>query len=234
MPASFTTLSGAAAPYLEENVSTNVISVQKPHGDVADTVDPRNELFSGLRFDATGKERLDFVLNRPEFRDAKFIVTGANFGCASSREAAVIALAAFGIRCVIAPSVGDIFFNNCFKFGVLPIILPEDDVLALAAEAAPGAPSALFSADLVNSELVVPSGRKLAIPLPAFRRQQLLEGLNEVDLTLQSADEIAEFHRSAGDRQPWVYGLKSAASDAGTGSGSASTSSMRHAHLPGE
>ncbi len=205
MATCFTTLSGAAAPYLEENVSTNVISVQKPHGQGADTDDPRDELFSGLRFDENGKERPEFVLNRPEFRDAKFIVTGANFGCASSREAAVIALTAFGIRCVIAPSIGDIFFNNCFRFGVLPIILPEDDVLALAAEAAPGAPSAVFSADLVKSELVTPSGRRLGIPLPAFRRQQLLEGLDEVELTLRRADEIAEFQRSASERQPWIY-----------------------------
>ncbi len=207
MATSFTTLSGAAAPYLEENVSTNVISVQKPHGQSADTDDPRDELFSGLRFDENGKERPEFVLNRPEFRDAKFIVTGANFGCASSREAAVIALTAFGIRCVIAPSVGEIFFNNCFKFGVLPIILPQPDVLALAAEAEPGAPSAVFSADLPNSELTTPSGRKLAIPLPAFRRRQLLEGLNEVELTLRRSEEIAAFHESASKQQPWVYGL---------------------------
>jgi len=207
MTASFTTLSGAAAPYLEENVSTNVISVQKPHGQGEDRTDPRDELFSGLRFDANGKERPDFVLNRPEFRDAKFIVAGGNFGCASSREAAVTALSAFGIRCVIAPSMGEIFFNNCFKFGVLPIILPEDDVLALAAEAAPGAPGAIFSADLANSELVTPSGRKLAIRLPAFRRQQLLEGLNEVELTLRRADDIAAFHRSAAEQHPWVYGV---------------------------
>ena len=207
MTSSFTTLSGAAVPYLEENVSTNVISVQKPHGQSADDNDPRDELFSGLRFDENGNERPDFIFNRAEFRDAKFILAGANFGCASSRENAVIALSAFGIRCVIAPSVGDIFFNNCFKFGVLPIILPEGDVLALAAEAAPGAPSAIFSADLVTSELVTPSGHKLAIPLPAFRRQQLLEGLNEVDLTLRRADEIATFHHTASDREPWIYDL---------------------------
>jgi 3-isopropylmalate/(R)-2-methylmalate dehydratase small subunit len=207
MGTSFTTLSGAAVPYLEENVSTNVISVQKPHGHDPANADPRDELFSGLRFDEKGNERSDFVFNRPEFRDAKFIIAGANFGCASSRENAVIALSAFGIRCVIAPSTGDIFFNNCFKFGVLPIVLPEDDVLALAAEAAPGGPSAIFSADLVASELVTPSGRKLAIPLPAFRRQQLLEGLNEVELTLRRADDIATFHDTAGGQQPWIYDL---------------------------
>jgi len=207
MTTAFTTLSGAAVPYLEENVSTNVISVQKPHGQSADTSEPRDELFSGLRFDANGNEYPDFIFNRPEFRDAKFLLAGANFGCASSRENAVIALSAFGIRCLIAPSTGDIFFNNCFKFGVLPIILPEDDVLALAAEAVPGAPSAIFSADLVTSELVSPSGRKLAIPLPAFRRQQLLEGLNEVELTLQRAREIATFHHTADGQQPWIYNL---------------------------
>lgn len=211
MGTSFVTLSGAAAPYLEENVSTNVISVQKPEGHDPETADPRDELFSGLRFDANGKERPDFVLNQPQFREATFIIAGANFGCASSRENAVKALAAFGIRCVIAPSVGDIFFNNCFKFGVLPIILPDPDILALAAEAAPGAPTAIFSADLRKNQLVTPSGRRLTIPLPGFRRQQLLDGLNEVELTLRRADEIDAFHRTAIDRQPWVYNLESAA-----------------------
>jgi 3-isopropylmalate/(R)-2-methylmalate dehydratase small subunit len=205
MPAPFTTLTGAAAPYLEENVSTNVISVQRPHGDDAAALDPRDELFSGLRFDAAGNERPDFVLNRPEFRDARFMIAGANFGCASSREAAVTALVAFGIRSVIAPSFGDIFFSNCFKFGVLPILLPADDVLALAAEAAPGAPAALFSADLAKNELVSPSGRRLAIPLPAFRRQQLLQGLDEVELTLRKTDAIARFHRSSAARRPWIH-----------------------------
>lgn len=208
MGTSFTKLSGAAAPYLEENVSTNVISVQKPHGHDPATADPRDELLSGLRFDESGVERPEFVLNRPEFREAKFLIAGANFGCASSRENAVIALSNFGIRCVIAPSTGDIFFNNCFKFGVLPLILPQDEVLALAEEAAPGAPSAIFSADLIKNELVTPSGRTLAIPLPAFRRQQLLDGLNEVELTLRRVDEIDAFHRSATEKQPWVYGLR--------------------------
>jgi 3-isopropylmalate/(R)-2-methylmalate dehydratase small subunit len=207
MSTAFTILTGAAAPYLEENVSTNVISVQKPHGRSTEDEDPRDELFSGLRFDENGAEVADFVLNRPAFRDAKFIIAGANFGCASSRENAVTALAAFGIRCVIAPSVGDIFFNNCFKFGVLPVILPQDEVLALAEEAAPGAPSAIFSADLTSNELVTPSGRMLAIPLPAFRRQQLLEGLNEVELTLRRAAEIAAFHRTASRQAPWIYDM---------------------------
>jgi 3-isopropylmalate/(R)-2-methylmalate dehydratase small subunit len=197
----FTTLSGVAAPYLEENVSTNVISLQKPPG-APPYASPRDELFSGLRFDAAGHEVADFILNRPGWRAAKFILAGANFGCASSREAAVRALAAFGIRCVVAPSMGEIFFNNCFRFGVLPVILPRADVLALAAEAGP---DAVFSADLARNALVSPGGRELAIALPEFRRQQLLEGLDEVALTLRRADGIAAFHRAAGERWPWVY-----------------------------
>jgi len=202
----FTTLTGAAAPYLEENVSTNVISVQRPHS-APPYAQPSDELFFGLRFDADGNEIADFVLNRPQYRAVKFLIAGANFGCASSRENAVTALAAFGIRCVIAPSVGDIFFNNCFKFGVLPILLPEDAVLALADEAAPGAPDAIFTADLPNDTLTTPSGRKIAIPLPAFRRQQLLEGLDEIALTLRRGNEIAAFHEAAAAERPWVYGL---------------------------
>ncbi len=202
----FTTLSGVAAPYLEENVSTNVISLQKPH-DAPPYASPRDELFNGLRFDADGHEIADFILNKPGYRNASFIVAGANFGCASSREAAVTALAAFGIRCVIAPSVGEIFYNNCFKFGVLPVILPQDDVLALAAEATP---DAVFAADLTTNTLTAPGGKTYAIPLPAFRRTQLLEGLDEVALTLRHADDIAAFHASAQARAPWLYDLSKA------------------------
>lgn len=200
----FTTLTGAAAPYPEENVSTNVISLQRPHG-AAPYASPRDELFFGLRFDADGNEIPDFILNRPAFREARFLIAGANFGCASSREAAVKALAAFGIRCVVAPSVGEIFFNNCFRFGVLPVLLPQDDVLALAGEAAAGAPEAIFTADLETNTLTAPSGRTFAIPLPAFRRQQLLEGLDEVALTLQRGGDIAAFHETARARHPWLY-----------------------------
>ena len=207
MSNAFTTLTGAAVPYLEENVSTNVISLQRPHGEDGYD-DPRDELFFGLRFDDDGKEITDFIFNKPQFREAKFIIAGANFGCASSRENAVTALRGFGIRCVIAPSMGDIFFNNCFKFGVLPIVLPGQDVLTLAKDAAPGSPSAIFTADLTNNELLTPSGQKFDIPLPAFRRQQLLEGLNEIDLTLQRADEIATFHDTAWTRHPWIYAVQ--------------------------
>ena len=121
------------------------------------------------------------------------------------------ALAAFGIRCVVAPSVGEIFFNNCFRFGVLPVLLPQADVLALAEEAVPGAPDAIFTADLEASALVAPSGRTFAIPLPAFRRRQLLEGLDEVSLTLQRAADIAGFHETALARAPWLYETGSAA-----------------------
>jgi 3-isopropylmalate/(R)-2-methylmalate dehydratase small subunit len=207
MAESFATLTGPAAPYLEENVATNVISVQRPHS-AGPYKDPGDELFFGLRFDEDGREIPDFVLNRPRYRDAKFLIAGANFGCASSREAAVTALSAFGIRCVIAPSVGDIFFNNCFKFGVLPVLLPEADVLALAEEASSGGKSGDFIADLNENSLTAPSGQTFEISLPEFRRTQLLEGLDEIALTMRSADDIAAFHRAAADERPYLYGLE--------------------------
>ncbi len=203
MADTFTVLSGVAAAYLERKVSTNKISVQKAHvaGGAEAGVTP-NDLFSGLRFDRDGREVPTFVLNRAPFRAAKFLVTGENFGCGSSREAAVHALVAFGIRCVIAPSFGEIFFSNCFKNGVLPVVLPEHEVLALAAEAEGGG---AFTADLPANVLTTPSGRGLGIELPAFRRQQLLEGLDEISLTLRREGEIAAFHAAAVRRRPWLY-----------------------------
>ncbi len=208
----FTMLTGPAAPYLEENVATNVISVQRPHS-AGPYKHPGDELFFGLRFDGDGNEIPDFVLNRPRYRDSRFLIAGANFGCASSREAAVTALSAFGIRCVVAPSVGDIFFNNCFKFGVLPVLLPEADVLSLAEEASSGETSGEFSADLLANLLTAPSGKTYPISLPEFRRTQLLEGLDEIALTMRNAGDIAAFHSAAAAERPYLYRLERPVSD---------------------
>lgn len=198
----FTTLIGVAAPYLESNVSTNTISVQHAHGaGGAEAPVDRNDLFAGLRFDRAGREVPTFILNRAPFREAKFLITGANFGCGSSREGAVHALVAFGIRAVIAPSFGEIFFANCFKSGVLPIEVSEAEVLALAAEAERGG---AFTADLPASTLRTPSGRTRPIELPAFRRQQLLEGLDEVGLALTRSAEIDAFRARHVAARPWV------------------------------
>ncbi len=206
MAKTFTVLSGVAAPYLESNVSTNNISQQKAHGtggvEASETGD---DLFAAVRFDRDGREVPTFILNRPPFSSAKFLLTGGNFGCGSSREGAIHALVAFGIRCVIAPSFGEIFFNNCFKNGMLPIVLTEEQVLALAAEAETGG---IFAADLPANVLTTPSGQRVAIELPAFRRQQLLDGLDEIGLTLQRATDIAAFHADAAGKRPWVYSMQ--------------------------
>ena len=199
----FGLLAGVAAPYLESDVSTNTISLQKAHvAGGAEAAVTRDDLFSTLRFDNEGREIRAFILNRPPYREAKFLITGGNFGCGSSREGAVHALVAFGIRCVIAPSFGEIFFINCFKTGILPLVLPEQDVLALAAEAETGG---IFTADLSANVLRTPDDRILPIKLPSFRRQQLLEGLDEIGLTLRREAEIASFHAAALRRRPWTY-----------------------------
>lgn len=167
------------------------------------------DLFTGMRFDAEGGEIPEFVLNKPEFREAKILVTGENFGCGSSREAAVWALAAFGIRCVIAPSFGQIFANNCYKSGVLPVALPQDAVFRIAKEAAPGAPNALFTVDLMETEIVAPSGEKVSFSIPAFRREQLLDGTDEIELSLRREKFIDAYHAEVHSKKPWRFPMNS-------------------------
>jgi len=202
-------ISGAAAPLLRDNVDAMMIAPRTPaeKGGAAtqggaETVRP-GDLFAHLRFPG-GKENPDFVLNKPEFRDAKFLIAGRNFGCGSAREHAVWALRAFGIGGVIAPSFGALFYGNCFKNAFVPIELAEAEVARLAQECAPGAPAALLTLDLARREIVSPSGRTMAFPLPAFRFQQLIDGLDEIDMTLQQRDRITEFRRRAVTARPWL------------------------------
>jgi 3-isopropylmalate/(R)-2-methylmalate dehydratase small subunit len=209
--AALKTLSGAAAPLLMDEMDAQLLAprteAEKGGGKTqggAETVIQEN-LFTTLRFDANGREVPDFVLNRPEFREAKFLIAGTNVGCGSAREHAVWALTAFGIRCVIAPSYGPLFHSYCFKNGVLPITLDAAEVARLAGEAAPGAPKAIFSVDVAAQTLVAPSGRSVAFSIPTFRLQQLLEGIDELDMTLKLQPEIAAFHAKAAQRKPWLY-----------------------------
>ena len=204
-------LSGAAAPVLMDEMDAQLLAprtlAEKGGGTTqggAETVVQEN-LFSTLRFEANGTEVPGFVLNRPEFRDAKFLLAGTNVGCGSAREHAVWALVAFGIRCVIAPSYGPLFYSYCFKNGVLPITLDAAEVARLAEEAAPGAPSAMFSVDVALQTLVTPSGRSIRFSIPSFRLNQLIEGMDELDLTLKLLPEIATFHANAAKRKPWLY-----------------------------
>ncbi len=212
----FSLVTGAAAPLLRDNIDTDTISpgsrTQKrgesqEFGEKGSATTLAQDLFANWRYDDAGKEIPDFVLNRPEFRSAKLLLAGSNFGCGSSRESAVWMLKEWGIRCVVAPSFGEIFTNNCFANGVLPVTLPEETVQALAAEAAPGAPTALFSVDLAANALQAPSGRIYRFALPEFRRRGLLEGLDEIAVTLHDLERIEAFLAAGRQRRPWAYAL---------------------------
>jgi len=213
MPEPFTTLTGVAAPLLRDNIDTDTISPgsrPKRAGSEVEfsekgTSRLAQDLFGNWRYDENGDEIAGFVLNQRQFRDARFLIAGANFGCGSSRESAVWMLKEFGIRCIVAPSMGEIFVSNCFANAVLPLTLPATIVRELAAEAAPGAPTALFTVDLAANTLVSPSGRRVPVSLPEFRRRGLLEGLDELAVTLQDQNRIDSFLAQARRAWPWAY-----------------------------
>jgi 3-isopropylmalate/(R)-2-methylmalate dehydratase small subunit len=161
-------------------------------------------LFNDLRFAADGAEIPAFVLNRPPWRQAGILIAGANFGCGSSREHAPWALLDFGIRCVIAPSFADIFYNNCFKNGVLPIILPEAEVARLAAMAEK--PGCTMVVDLAAGTVTAPDGSVTSFAIDPFRRDCLLNGLDDIGLTERIVDKIAAFEEKRAHEQPWMNG----------------------------
>ncbi|MBO6804229.1 MAG: 3-isopropylmalate dehydratase small subunit, partial [Thalassospira sp.] len=160
-------------------------------------------LFDEMRYDDNGNEIPDFVLNKPAYRNAKILVSGDNFGCGSSREHAPWSLLDFGIRCVIAPSFADIFYNNCFKNGILPIRLPQEDVDKLMADAERGA-NATVTVDLENQEITGPDGGCIKFEVEEFRKHCLLNGLDDIGLTLQKADAINDFEAKRAASQPWL------------------------------
>ncbi len=169
---------------------------------------PRNAgyggfLFHDLRFDDNGEEKPGFVLNRPAYRGARILIAEKNFGCGSSREHAVYALWDYGFRAVIAPSFGDIFFNNCFKNGLLPIVLPTEQVTALQAELAQQ-PGAHVRVDLERQEVIAPSGKVHQFEVDAFRKQCLLQGLDEIAFTLGHDADIAAFEHRQSQELRWL------------------------------
>jgi 3-isopropylmalate/(R)-2-methylmalate dehydratase small subunit len=198
----FTTLTGVAAPLPMVNVDTDMIIPKQFLKTIARTGLGKN-LFDEMRFDDAGREVPDFVLNRPAYREAKILVTGDNFGCGSSREHAPWALMDFGIRCVIAPSFADIFYNNCFKNGILPIVLPQEDVDRLMDDAERGA-NAILTVDLEKQEITGPDGGRIGFEIDAFRKHCLLNGLDDIGLTLQRATAIDAFEAAYSARAPWV------------------------------
>ena len=195
----FTRLEGIAAPLPQPNVDTDVIIRVERCARVA-----RGDLgawaFEAWRFRPDGTEDANFVLNRQPWRGATILVCGENFGCGSSREMAVWALAGFGVRCVIAPSFGEIFYGNCFQNGVLPIRLPMATVTRLLAQAADPA-TARFTVDLERQTI----NDRIAFTVEPLRRQMLLAGTDAIGLTLGREAEIAAFQAADRARRPWIY-----------------------------
>jgi 3-isopropylmalate/(R)-2-methylmalate dehydratase small subunit len=199
----FTKLTGIAAPLPMINVDTDMI-IPKQYLKTIKRTGLGKHLFDEMRYEASGKEIPDFVLNRPAYRKASILVAGENFGCGSSREHAPWALLDFGIRCVIAPSFADIFYNNCFKNGILPIALPKEDVAKLLDDAERGA-NAVISVDLEKQEITGPDGGRLRFEIDPFRKHCLLNGLDDIGLTLEKAAAIDSYEGRQRAAQPWLW-----------------------------
>ena len=198
----FTTLTGVAAPLPLINIDTDMIIPKQFLKTIARTGLGKN-LFDEMRYDETGAENPEFVLNKPAYRNAQILVTGDNFGCGSSREHAPWALLDFGIRCVIATSFADIFYNNCFKNGILPIVLPQAEVDKLMDDAERGA-NAVVTIDLENQVIKGPDGGEIAFEVDAFRRHCLLNGLDDIGLTLEKESAIDAFEARQKAEAGWL------------------------------
>jgi 3-isopropylmalate/(R)-2-methylmalate dehydratase small subunit len=201
----FTTLTAVAAPLPLANVDTDKIIPARFLKTIKRT-GLGAHLFDALRFDAAGAERPDFVLNQPPYRTAEILIAHDNFGCGSSREHAPWALLDFGIRCVIAPSFGDIFYNNTFKNGILPIKLPREVCDLLMADARMGG-NARLTIDLRRQCVIRPNGDTIAFAIDPFRRHLLLNGLDDIGQTLQHETAITAFEAKARADCPWMPGL---------------------------
>jgi 3-isopropylmalate/(R)-2-methylmalate dehydratase small subunit len=196
----FTVLRAVAAPMPLENIDTDAITPSA--AGKSTSVDLGAMLFNNSRYHLDGSENPDFVLNKPPFRQAQILVAGRNFGCGSSRERAVWSLMKFGIRCVIAPSFADIFYNNSFQNGLLPVVLPDDEWRALLDSLNGAEP--VVTVDLEHCTVRGP-GREFSFELPAERRMALLEGLDEIDVILRFEQEIDAFEQRDRARHPWKY-----------------------------
>jgi 3-isopropylmalate/(R)-2-methylmalate dehydratase small subunit len=198
----FTTLTGVAAPLDRINVDTDMI-IPKQYLKTIQRTGLGGGLFSELRYNDDGSENPDFVLNKPAYRHAKIIVAGDNFGCGSSREHAPWALADFGIRCVISTSFADIFHNNCFQNGILPIKVAPQDLEKLMDDAGRGA-NATLTVDLEAQEIHGPDGGVVHFDIDPFRKRCLLNGLDDIGLTMEKGAAIADFEGKAAESRPWI------------------------------
>ncbi len=196
----FTTLSGTAAPMPIANIDTDMI-IPKQFLKTIKRTGLKEGLFYEMRFRVDGTKVEDFVLHRPEFAASEILVAEENFGCGSSREHAPWALLDYGIRCIIAPSFADIFYNNSFKNGILPIVLPKEQVAALMELAAGN--TGPITIDLPN-QTVIAGNQSFDFPIDPFRKNCLLNGLDDIGLTLQKKAAIDSFEASHTQRQPWL------------------------------
>ena len=198
----FTTLTGVAAPFALINVDTDLI-IPKQFLKTIKRTGLGKSLFHDMRYEETGKERADFVLNKPAYRKAQILVAGDNFGCGSSREHAPWALLDFGISCVISTSFADIFYNNCFKNGILPIVVSAQDLEKLMDDAERGA-NATITIDLPAQEIRGPDGGVIRFDIDSFRKHCLINGLDDIGLTMEKAAEIERFEKKQSETRPWL------------------------------
>jgi len=198
----FTTLTGIAAPMPLVNIDTDMI-IPKQFLKTIKRSGLGKNLFDEMRYNDDGSEKPEFVLNQPAYRQAQIIVAGDNFGCGSSREHAPWALLDFGIRAVISTSYADIFYNNCFKNGILPVVLPAEAVAKLMEDARNGA-NARITIDLEAQTVTGADGQSYSFEIDPFKKEVLLNGLDDIGLTMQKASAIADFEKSAAQSRPWV------------------------------
>ncbi|MBW8298041.1 MAG: 3-isopropylmalate dehydratase small subunit [Hydrogenophaga sp.] len=198
----FVKLTGVAAPLPVVNVDTDMI-IPKDYLKTIKRTGLGQGLFAEARYKDDGSENPDFVLNKPAYRNAQILVAGDNFGCGSSREHAPWALLDFGIRCVISTSFADIFYNNCFKNGILPIVVSPEDLDKLMDDANRGS-NAVLSVDLESQEITGPDGGRIKFDIDAFKRHCLLNGLDDIGLTLEKAASIDAFEKTNAQTHPWA------------------------------
>ena len=198
----FTTLTGVGAPLPMINIDTDMI-IPKQFLKTIERTGLGKNLFDKMRYNDDGSEKEEFILNKPAYRNAQILVAGENFGCGSSREHAPWALKDFGITCVIAPSFADIFYNNCFKNGILPIALPQEDVDKLLDDADRGS-NAVITVDLEKQEISGPDGGTITFDIDPFKKHCLLEGLDDIGLTLQKGEHIDSFENKKAAERPWM------------------------------
>ena len=199
----FTRLTGVAAPMDAINIDTDQI-IPKLHLRTIKRTGLGKVVFDELRFNQDGTEKPEFILNQEPYRNAEILVAGDNFGCGSSREHAPWALLDFGIRCIVSTSFADIFYNNCFKNGILPVTVAAQELEALMADAS-DRENPVLTVDLHTQEIIRPNGATVSFKVDDFRRECLLDGLDDIGLTMQKVTMIDAFEKTQRERQPWLY-----------------------------